>query len=224
MSRRTLTSRALTRGAAPRRTLTLLATPAVLGALTVAVPAVAGVSIDPLAHSSRTRCYTIGRGRHRVRECLIPGPRGLRGLPGPPGPRGFTGKTGKTGVPGKTGLPGTPGPAGPAGTARGYAVIQPTSPTAAALLGARNITAVAQIKEGIYCVTPAAPISAGDETVAVSPEVSYSAPKVPGLIAVNAQRTGGCAVGTFEVDTYAPPVEKTASALATGYAFTIVVP
>jgi hypothetical protein len=200
------------------RTFTLLATPAVLGALTVAVPALAGISFSPAAHTARSRCFIAHIGKHRVRECLIPGPRGLRGLPGPPGPRGFrgyTGKTGRTGATGAQGVPGTPG------TARAYAIVQPTSPSAATLVLPHNITGVSQPKEGVYCLTPAVPIEPASETITVSPEVSYTPSKAPGLIAVDAQRGGGCPVGTFEVDTYAIPGSSTP---ATGYAFTVVVP
>lgn len=214
------------------RTLTLLATPAVLGAMTVAVPALAGIDISPTAHTSSTRCFIARIAKHRVRECLVRGPRGFRGLPGPPGPRGLTGlpgKTGKTGATGKTGVgktgatggQGPAGPAGPAGTARAYAVVQPTAPTQAKLIAGQTagITGVSEPSPGVYCLAPAAPINAGAETVAVSPEVSYSSGKQPGLIAVNAQRTNGCPATDFEVDTYTP-----AGAASSNYAFTIVVP
>jgi hypothetical protein len=199
------------------RTLTLLATPAVLAAMTVAVPALAGISLDPAAHTARTTCFIAHIAKHRVRECLIRGPRGLRGLPGPPGPRGLTGKTGKTGATGKTG---PQGPPGATGTARGYAVVQPNSPTQATLIGAHNITGVSEIKEGMYCLAPAAPIDAAAETIAVSPEVSYGSVKLPGLIAVNAQRTGGCPATDFEVDAYEPNGGK----LSSNYAFSVIVP
>jgi hypothetical protein len=200
-----------------RRTLTLLATPAVLAAMTVTVPALAGISLDPAAHSSASKCFIAHVAKHRVRECLVRGPRGLRGLPGPAGPRGFTGKTGAKGKDGKNG---TNGVAGPQGTARGYTVVQPNSPTQATLVGAHNITGVSEIKEGVYCIAPAAPINAAAETIAVSPEVSYGSAKAPGLIAVNAQRTGGCAATDFEVDTYEPSGSK----LSSNYAFTVIVP
>lgn len=215
-----------------RRTLTLLATPAVLAAMTVAVPALAGISLDPTAHTSASTCFITRIAKHRVRECLVRGPRGLRGLPGPPGPRGFAGapgKQGKPGAPGKQGLQGVQGIQGPQGpqgnqgvegTARGYAVIQPNSPTQATLIGAHNITGVSEANEGMYCVAPAAPINAAAETVAVSPEVSYGSAKLPGLIAVNAQRTGGCPATDFEVDTYEPNSSK----LSSNYAFTVIVP
>jgi hypothetical protein len=204
-----------------RRTLTLLATPAVIAAMTVTVPALAGIPILPSAHSAAsTKCFYSRIGRHRVRECLVPGPRGLRGIPGPAGPRGYTGPTGKTGKTGVTGKTGATGPAGPAGTARGFAVVQPTAPNAATLITPRNITGVSEPASGVYCVAPAAPINAAEETVAVSPEVSYSSGKLPGVVAVNAQRTGGCPATDFEVDTYAPGGTTPTS----GYAFTIVVP
>jgi hypothetical protein len=205
------------------RTLTLLATPAVLGAMTVAVPALAGIGIDPNAHSSSTRCFIAHIAKHRVRECLVRGPRGPRGFPGPAGPRGLTGptgKTGKTGATGKTGSAGPQGPPGPAGTARAYAVIQPTSPTQANLIAGQTsgVTAVSEPAPGVYCVAPAAPINAAAEAVAASPEVSYSSGKLPGLVAVNAQHTG-CPATDFEVDTYTP-----AGAASSSYAFTLVVP
>lgn len=223
------------------RTTILLATPAVIGALTVAVPALAGVSVLPKAHASSRRCFTVHVGKHTVRECLQRGPRGLRGLPGPAGPRGFTGpagatgKTGRTGATGKAGAPGSagapgapgaPGLAGPAGTARAYAVVQPTSPTAANLVAGQTskITSVTETSAhesegGVYCLTPVAGISPATDTAAVSPEVSYSAGEAPGSVAVNAKATN-CPGGTFEVDTYAPGTSTPAS----GYAFTIVVP
>ena len=61
------------------RTLTLLATPAVIAAMTVAVPALAGVSILPTAHTSSTRCFIAHTAKRNVRECLVRGPRGLPG-------------------------------------------------------------------------------------------------------------------------------------------------
>jgi hypothetical protein len=217
------------------RTLTLLATPAVLGAMTVAVPALAGISIVPSAHTSSTKCFVARIAKHRVRECLVRGP---RGFPGPTGPRGFTGatgKTGKTGATGKTGpagktgaagAAGTAGTAGAPGTARAYAVVQPTSPTQVNLIAGQtsNITAVSETSVGgsgggVYCLSPAAGINAASSAPAVSPEVSYSSGGAPGTIALNAQRSH-CAPTDFEVDTYAPGT----ATLTSGYAFTIVVP
>jgi hypothetical protein len=99
-------------------------------------------------------------------------------------------------------------------------VVQPNSPTQATLIGAHNITGVSEIKEGVYCLAPAAPIDAAAETIAVSPEVSYGSAKLPGLIAVNAQRTGGCPATDFEVDAYEPSGGK----LSSNYAFSVIVP
>jgi hypothetical protein len=209
------------------RTLTLLATPAVVGAMTVAVPALAGVSVLPQAHTASTKCVVARIAHHRVRECLVRGPRGLRGLPGPAGPRGLTGKTGKTGktgAAGKNGVngnPGTPGAPGPAGTARAYAIVQPTSPSQANLIAGQTsgITSVGQPSPGVFCLALAAPINASAEAPVVSPEVSYSSGKQPGLIAVNAQRNGGCPATELEVDTY-----TLAGVASSNYAFTIIVP
>jgi hypothetical protein len=215
------------------RTLTLLATPAALGAMTVAVPALAGISVVPAAHTASTKCFIARIAKHRVRECLVRGP---RGLPGPAGPRGFTGATGKTGKTGKTGAtgkagangaPGTPGAPGAPGTARAFAVVQPTSPTQVNLIAGQtsNITSVTETSPtgfsngGIYCLAPAAGINAAADTAVVSPEVSYSSGEAPGTIAVNAQRSH-CPPTDFEVDTFAPGT----STMTSGYAFTIVVP
>jgi hypothetical protein len=215
-----------------RNKLTLLATPAVIGAMTVAVPALAGISLDPSAHSSRTKCFVAHIAKHRVRECLVRGP---RGFPGPPGPRGFTGltgktgKTGKTGATGKTGLqgipgvPGTPGGPGAPGTARAYAVVNPTeveaSPSAKGLIAPQthNILSVKRFAKGVYCLAPAAGIEPATDAPAVSPEVGYGG-GTPGVVAVNA-KSANCP-GNFEVDTYKPASLE----LEDGYAFTIVVP
>jgi Collagen triple helix repeat (20 copies) len=206
-----------------RPMLPLLATPAVVAAMAVAVPALAGTGSSPAARqaSTRTHCFTVGRGRGRIRGCLIPGPRGPRGFTGFRGPAGSRGRTGAAGRTGATGHTGVTGPQGPAGTARAYAVIRPVSPTVAELIAGQsaNVTGVSEPSAGIYCVAPAAGISPATDTAAVSPEVSYSAGGTPGVIAVNAQHPH-CPT-SFEVDTYAPPMDTT---LTSGYAFTIVIP
>jgi hypothetical protein len=216
------------------KTLYLLATPAVIAAMAIAVPALAGTIAGPAAHTARTRCFRF----HHTRECLVPGPRGPRGprgfsgARGPAGPRGSTGatgKTGKTGATGKTGPAGATGPQGASGTngtARAFAVVQPTSPTKPVLIAGQtsNITSVSEPTTGVYCLAPVAGINPAADTAAVSPEVSYSSGGLPGMIAVNAQHTHGCPASDFEVDTYAPPIEKTPATLASGFAFTIVVP
>ena len=207
-----------------RRMLSLLAMPAVVGALTVAVPALAGTGAQPAAHAAGARrckaVRVISHGR-RERACLIPGPRGPAGVTGLRGPKGATGKTGKTGATGKTGTSGQQGPTGPAGTARAYAVVQPTSPTAANLITGQtaNITGVSEVKPGVYCLAPAAGINPAADTAAVSPEASYSSADTPGVVALNAQATD-CPPGDFEVETYATAGTATT---ASGYAFTILV-
>jgi hypothetical protein len=219
------------------RTLTLLATPAVVGAMTVAVPAVAGTSLLGGAHDARrssSNCVIVLSGRRHVRECLLRGPRGPqgpRGFTGVPGPRGLKGATGPKGAKGSTGskgatgaqgIQGIQGPAGPSGTAA-YGLVQPTaSPTQANLIAAQSsgIASVTEPTGGAYCLTPAAPVNASSVSVTVSPEVSYTtAGGALGTIAVDAQHPH-CAASAFEVDTYAPGT----TILTTGYAFTIVVP
>jgi hypothetical protein len=213
-----------------RRTLSLIAIPATIGAMAVAVPALAASGASPTGHGARVRQCTavIVISHHkRVRACLIPGPRGFTGFPGPRGPAGKNGANGgKNGVNGKNGKMGTRGPQGvqgiqgtqgPAGTARAYAVVTPSATVVPAQ--SSNITAVTSPKAGVYCITPAAPINPSADSAVVSPEISYSTPEAPGLIAVNAQRKN-CTSSTFEVDTYAPNTLT----LAGVYAFTIAIP
>jgi hypothetical protein len=223
--------------ASRRRTLTLLATPAVVGAMTVAVPALAGTSLLGAHEARSSSCVTVLSGRHHVRECLLRGPRGSRGprgFTGVPGPRGATGKTGPTGKTGKTGAKGATGTQGtqgaqgaqgspgPSGTAA-YGLVAPTaSPTTADLIAAQSsgISSVSEPAAGVYCLTPAAPVNAAAVSVTVSPEISYtSAGGPPGTVAVNAQH-GACGSGAFEVETFAPGTATPTS----GYAFTIVIP
>lgn len=205
------------------RTLSLLAAPAAVGAMTIAVPALAGTSAGPVGHASRGRscnAVTVVSHGRRVHACLLRGPRGPRGFTGLTGVHGLTGPKGSRGPTGLPGPRGTQGPAGPAGTARAYAVVQPTSETVVNLIAAQtsNVTGVSEPSPGIYCLVPAPGINPATDTAAVSPEVSYSTEKLPGTIALNAQHTD-CPAGGFEVETYAPSGTKPAS----GYAFTIVV-
>jgi hypothetical protein len=203
-----------------RGTLSLLAAPAVVGAMAIAVPALAGTSVGPAAHTAHARSCTIRRGR-RTRGCLLRGPQGLRGFTGRPGPRGLPGPKGATGPRGATGLTGPTGQTGPAGTARAYALVAPTSATAASLIAGQTsgITGVSEVKAGVYCLAPVAGVSPAAETAVVSPEVSYSPSKAPGVVALNAQHSA-CPAGDFEVETYTPnPL-----ALSSEYAFTIIIP
>ncbi|MFI5009996.1 MAG: hypothetical protein ACHQDY_06950 [Solirubrobacterales bacterium] len=217
------------------RLLMLLATPAVVGAMTVAVPALAGTSLlGASAHEARSHCVIVLSGHRHLRECLlrgpqgprgftgVPGPRGLKGATGPKGSRGSTGAKGATGAAGPQGIQGIQGPAGPSGMVA-YGLVAPTaSPTQANLIAAQSagIASVTEPTGGAYCVTPTAPVNAAAVSVSVSPEVSYTtAGGALGTIAVNAQHPH-CAASAFEVDTYAPAT----TILTTGYAFTILVP
>ncbi len=207
------------------RTLALLATPAVVGAMTVAVPALAGTSLLGFAtahKASGTHCVTAIVGHHRVRECLVPGPRGPRGprgFTGAPGPRGVAGANGSRGATGAKGTTGATGPQGPAGTAKAYAVVE-TSPEVK-LIAAQsfNVLGVSYAAEGVYCVTPAASIETAKEAAVVSPEVAYTPGNVPGVIAFDVQRAL-CPSNALEVKTYKQGGETPKG----GYAFTIVIP
>lgn len=205
-----------------RPALPLLATSAVLGAMTIAAPALGASGSTPAAHTARARrcsaVIVISHGR-RVRACLVQGPRGFTGFPGPKGTTGKTGPAGKNGANGKNGTNGANGKDGANGTTVAYALVQPTpSPNAANLIGQSNITSVSEPSAGIYCITPAPGITVSG-IASVSPEVSYSVGGLPGVIAVNAQHTN-CPATTFEVDTFAPG----GTTPATGYAFTIAIP
>ncbi|HEX5307746.1 MAG TPA: hypothetical protein VFW38_01560 [Solirubrobacteraceae bacterium] len=215
-----------------RRTLTLLATPAVLGALTVAVPALAGISIDPAAHTAASRCFYVHSGKHRVRECLIRGPRGLRGLPGPAGPRGYTGATGKTGKTGLTGKTGATGPQGVPGqpgiaAATAWAVVNPaevgSTPSTKGLVVAQthNVVSVYSKTAGVYCIAAAAPVSSSGEPAVVTGESSYSTGGAVPLALLNAQAKDCSAPGEFEVITYDA---RSATAPSANAAFAIAMP
>jgi hypothetical protein len=83
-----------------------------------------------------------------------------------------------------------------------------------------NVAAVSEVKEGVYCLTPATGINPAADAAVVSAEVSYDAPgKTPGTVALNAQRSD-CPAGTFEVETFEPATAKPAG----GYAFSMIVP
>jgi len=101
------------------RRLSLIAVPVALGAIAVAVPALAQDS-GPSARSAASRhttsvkprprkCFVVRSGRRRTRECLIPGPRGSTGRRGFTGPRGRIGPAGRRGI-GAQGPQGAQGP------------------------------------------------------------------------------------------------------------------
>jgi hypothetical protein len=186
----------------PRLPFALLIPPAVVAAVAVAVPALAQSSGSSSATArAASRCFYARVNGRRVRECLIPGPRGARGFTGPrgrSGTRGFTGRTGKTGPAGRTGPAGPVGPAGPAGAPRAYAVVSSSGSLVASQ--SSNITGVSHPAMGVYCLTPAAGINPATEPAVASPDTSGGA---PGLIAANSARPA-CGAGAFEVDTYPP--------------------
>lgn len=215
-----------------RRSITLLATPAAIAAMSVAVPALAGVALPGTSSTPKQHCFVVHIKHKSVRECLIPGPvgprgpKGIRGLPGPHGPRGFTGPRGKRGPIGPAGPQGIQGPAGlPA--ARAFAVVQPTSSTEATLVSGQSSN-IASLTEksiegsagGVYCLTTAAGINPASETAVASPEISYSLEEKVGIVVINA-KAAHCP-GAFEVDTYTPP-SATKATLAGGYAFTVLI-
>jgi Collagen triple helix repeat (20 copies) len=223
-----------------RRTLSMLATPVVLGAMTVAVPALAGTSSGGGSHKSTApkastsgHCLTAVVGGRHVRECLIAGPRGPRGLQGPRGfvgpngPRGIQGKTGKEGPTGPTGAAGSPGAPG---TARAYALVRPesvgTSSSSAGLVPGQNMgfAGIRSSATGIYCLTPVSGIDPATEAPAVSGEVGYSGSEafVPLAVVYARQPTKDCGPNEFEVKTY--KLESGTPTLSKEVAFTIIVP
>jgi Collagen triple helix repeat (20 copies) len=199
-----------------------IATVAALGTLALAVPAFA-LTVGRAAHRHCSAVIVISQG-HRVRACLVRGPRGFngpRGQRGLSGTRGPTGPTGATGSRGLKGERGERGLTGPEGTAKAYAIVQPTSSTAVQLITSQtlNITAVTEPAEGIFCLAPTAGIFPASDTATVSPEVSYSSSGAAlGIVAVNAQRPD-CPTGNFEVETF----KADGKTLTSEYAFSIIV-
>jgi Collagen triple helix repeat (20 copies) len=219
---------------AHRLPLSLLATPVVVGAMSVAVPALAGTGgggpTAHLARTSATHCVTVRSHGRRILQCVARGARGPRGFPGPAGPRGFNGAKGATGTRGRTGAKGTtgatgatgaPGPQGPTGVGgRAWAVVNP-APLGLVAAQSSGFQSVRSPAQGIYCLTPSAGINPGAEPASVTGETSYSGGGVVPIATLNAQRNG-CNQSEFEVITY------NAAALSSGpvggVAFTIIAP
>lgn len=217
-----------------RRSLVLLAAPLAAGSMVVAGaadPIVSALALggSPSAHASATkRCFTVRTHGHNVRECLIPGPRGLRGPRGYTGARGFTGPRGargpkgSTGPAGKTGAQGPvgmTGAVGPAGTARAYAVIDPGTPSVVTAQSS-NVTGVRRLMTGVYCVAVANGITPSSEAPAVSGETSHSSATVVPMATVDASDVGCSPSNEFKVTTY----DAKSANLSDAVAFTIVVP
>ena len=101
------------------RTILLLAIPAVIAAVSVAVPALAvhsapsgGAQASKSAGKAKkstpkVRCVYTGKGKGRTRVCYVSGPAGAHGCRGP---RGFVGAHGKRGLSGTTAPPARPDP------------------------------------------------------------------------------------------------------------------
>jgi hypothetical protein len=212
-----------------QRTLAILAVPAVIAAMTVAVPALAGslgggahTSTAPKAHTS-SRCIVALVGKRRVRECLIAGPRGpqgahgVRGFLGPNGPRGVQGKTGRpgatgaTGATGENGLNGAPGPPG----THARALVDPEG-----FVQNVGFSAIHRGGTGIYCLL-ASGINPAEEAPVASGEAGYSSGTVVPLAVVDA-KPANCSPGEFEVKTY--DLASSTSVPSNAVAFTIIVP
>lgn len=225
-----------------RRTLTILATPAVIASMTVAVPALAGIvspkAAKPVSATAARRarvCVTVHIRRRLIRVCTIPGPRGPRGPQGPIGRTGPKGATGAKGAKGSTGAKGPTGPTGPTGATgpqglpgpgRAYAVVNPaavgSTTSASGLVTGQSygFTGVRSPSAGVYCLTASAGVNPASEPAIVSGETSYSSQGVVPIATLNAQRSS-CNSGEFEVVTYNA---TSPSAPAGGAAFAILVP
>ena len=214
------------------RTILLLSTPAVIAAVAVAVPALAGslrgsspgggqssrasAAAKKHAASSRVRCFYSGSGRHRTRVCEVPGPGGARG---PRGPRGFVGAHGKRGFNGPMGMT---GPTGPNGVARAYALVAIRGGLQLVASMSHEFAAVTPVSPGVYCLASSAPSRPNEVAAVVSGESSDSDPGVIPLAVLNAQHPS-CGASEFEVETYKVN-GKSGPELSNEVAFTIVAP
>lgn len=195
-----------------RRSITLLATPAAIAAMSVAVPALAGVALPGASSAPKQHCFVVHIKRKAVRECLIPGPvgprgpKGMRGLPGPHGPRGFTGPRGKRGPqgpPGPEGKLAQPGlPALKTFAVVNPAAVQPTASSNGLVVGqTSNFSSIHTPRQGVYCLAPTAPVEPAHEPAMVTGEASYSTGGAVPIAVLNAQAKD-CSAGEFEVLTY----------------------
>lgn len=183
--------------------------PVIVVVLLVGGSALAAGMTSSVAHKSATKCFNVRRGKHTVRECLIPGPRGSHGLRGAAGPRGFTGRKGARGANGSAGPTGPTGPTGPSGNARAYALVNPSAVTSVASSAgfvagqSSNFATVREPLTGIYCLAPAASagVNPATQVASVGGAVSDSNPGVVSLPELNASHSH-CQSTEFEVDTY----------------------
>lgn len=182
----------------------------VIAVLLIAAGSAIAAGVTGSAAKSTRKCFNVRRGKHTIRECLIPGPRGPRGFRGATGPRGFTGRRGTQGPAGRAGPAGPTGPAGglgPAGNGvRAYATVVPGASPSFVATQTSNFLTVTHAGTGQYCLTPnpASGVNPVTEVAAVSGETSHSGGGVVPLAVLNASRTncGGATSGQFEVDTF----------------------
>jgi hypothetical protein len=212
------------------RTILLLGTPAVIAAVAVAVPALAGLGVHPAssgpkatsaatrkpAHSSKERCFYTGSGKHRTRVCELTGPAGPRG---PRGPRGFVGAHGKRGF---SGPQGSTGLTGPSGVARAYALVSVRGGLQLVANMSHEFVAVKPVGTGVYCLAPAVPTRPNEVAAVVSGESAYSMPGTIPLAVLNAAHPS-CPGGEYEVETFKVN-GKTGPEPSSEAAFTIVAP
>ena len=213
------------------RTILLLSTPAVIAAVAVAVPALAGsLGANPAssgakatsaatrkpAHSSKERCFYTGSGKHRARVCALTGPSGPRGGRGP---RGFVGAHGKRGF---AGPQGNTGVTGPSGVARAYALVAVRGGLQLVANMSHEFAAVRPVGTGVYCLVPAVPSRPSEVSAVVSGESSYSTPGTIPLAVLNAAHPS-CPGGEYEVETFKLN-GKTGPEPSSEVAFTIVTP
>ncbi len=234
------------------RSLTALALSAVVAAVCVAVPALAGSSAhkrtaarvttsDSSAirsaagkSASKERCESAGTGKHRVVLCAITGAAGPAGRTGP---RGFVGTRGNRGSKGTTGDTGATGPTGAAGSARAYAVVSLKSgslelvPTLThGFLTVKRLSREprpGELRMGVYCLAPAAGINPATEPAIASGESSFGrqAPEAAPVAVVNAQPAAepdACASGEYKVETFLASPSGTSR--SEEVAFSIAVP
>jgi hypothetical protein len=220
---------------------TAFAIPAVIAAMSVAVPALAGHGGGSPKRSSsataaaakehgnamksktkpRVVCVSRSAGKTHVTVCTNTGatgpvgPRGPRGFVGPHGVRGYTGPRGPAGATGAT------------GTARAYALVSVKNPSVPELVSTQSheFIAVSRVTNGVYCLIAASSISPGSEAPVANGETSYGQPGVIPLavvVANSAENVCPNHTGEFEVKTY--DLAKSGPELTSGAAFTLIAP
>src|SRR5262249_29914982 len=123
------------------------------------------------------------RGSHGVSALSPAARKALRGGTGPAGASGPAGAQGTQGPPGATGPAGSNGAPGAPGTARAWARID-GSATGATILAGANVSSVARLEAGVYCVLLDPSIDSGKVAALVTREGGsgnrFSASGAPG--------------------------------------------